>query len=144
MFDVLFKGDLLKMKRKYGKIIEVVEMAADILDDLRFDEDKYEDVWDNGEDDGIDYSDLAGYEYEDESIGDYVDPEEDADISARWDAIDRLRGKVKKGKCIFCGKRNGMHLTPMGNYACQYCHDTVPDEVYLQWYAGFDVYFTEK
>lgn len=139
------------MGKKYGKVIEVLEMIADVCDDLSFDEEDTNDIWDNGEDDGIDYSDLAGYEYEDDfeerqrARDEMEEPEEeeplDDDTIARWDAIDRLQGKVKKGDCIFCGKRNGMRLNNIGTYACKYCHMDVHHEVYLQWYAGFDVYF---
>lgn len=133
------------MRRKYGKVIEMLEMVEEVLDDLSFlDEEDPNDIWDNGEDDGIDYSDLAGLEYEDETFEpiEPIEPEVDeADMEARWDAIDRLQGKVKKGKCIYCGKRNGMRLNNIGTYACKYCHMDVHHEVYLQWYAGFDVYF---
>lgn len=116
---------------RHGEIIWInhrdVELAdADIPNDT------YEEIWDNGEDDGIDYSDLSGYEFDDIV-------EVDQETEARWDAVSRLEGTIKYGECIFCGKERGMHFNK-GWFFCKTCHDCIPAEVYYQWYAGFDVY----
>lgn len=118
-----------------GKIIWV-DANSESLDDADICTDEYEEIWDNGEDDLIDYSDLSGYEFEElEEI--------DEETEARWDAIDRLSGTIEYGECLYCGKEKGMHFKN-GFFFCKTCHDFIPAEVYYQWYAGFDVYLDKR
>lgn len=119
---------------KRGNIIRIDRREFNqATPDADISKDEYKDIWDNGEDDLIDYSELDGYEFEN-------DEDVDEETEARWAAIDRLKGTIQDGDCLYCGKQNGMHYVK-GYYCCKTCHDLVPEEVYLQWYAGFDVYF---
>lgn len=116
---------------KHGKVIWIDRRDIE-LTDADISKDEYEDIWDNGEDDLVDYSELDGLEFEELE-------EVDEETEARWDAVDRLEGQVTEGECLYCGKPNGMKFFK-GFFFCQTCHDSVPAEVYYQWYAGFDVY----
>lgn len=61
--------------------------------------------------------------------------------SERWNAIEKLKGTIEYGECMFCNKERGMHFSH-GFFFCKDCHDFVPEEMYYQWYAGFDVYMS--
>lgn len=115
----------------HGKVIWLTRHDFK-LSDADISKDEYEDIWDNGEDDGIDYSELDGYEFEELE-------EVDEETEARWDAVAKLDGTIEYGECLYCGKENGMHFHK-GFFFCKTCHDFVPAEVYYQWYSGFDVY----
>ena len=85
---------------------------------------EYEYIYDNGDDSGIDYSDL------DEN----PDPE---------DVIDELRKTLGKGTCPKCGE---VSMIPHKGGHCYYClecgHAEHP-EVYLRWVAGYPVEYED-
>ena len=85
---------------------------------------EYEHIYDNGDDSGIDYSDL------DEN----PDPE---------DVIDELRETLGKGTCPSCGE---LSMVPHKNGHCYYClecgHAENP-EAYLRWIAGYPVEYED-
>lgn len=126
-----------KRKSKYGNIIWIDEEYDYKGFNKNNDETDFADIWDNGEDDLIDYSDLSGYEFENDD-----DVEVDEETEARWEAIEKLQGTIEYGKCIYCGLEKGMHFNKDW-FFCKTCHDCVPAEVYYQWYAGFDVFMTK-
>ena len=64
------------------------------LSDADISKDEYEDIWNNGEDDGIDYSELDGYEFEKLE-------EVDEETEARWDAVAKLEGTIEYGECSY-------------------------------------------
>jgi len=90
--------------------------------------DEWKDIFDNGDDDGIDYSDL----------GDEWDDEDDDEELAVEQAIERLKGTIKDGDCMFCGSKGTAHYD--GNFFfCKECHYVVEEDFYYRWYAGFPV-----
>lgn len=64
------------------------------------------------------------------------------ETSERFKAIDRLKGTIEYDECLFCGKKQGMHFSH-GFFFCKDCHDFVPEDLYYQWYAGYDVYMSQ-
>ena len=87
--------------------------------------DEYNDIYDNGDDDGIDYSELDGYEFE-ESID---------------EAIDRLRGTIGRGDCLYCNAKNGMKYDGFICFICSECGNSVHEDTYYRWAAGYPVDF---
>ena len=76
-----------------------------------------------------DYSDV----YDDFSF----DPS-DPDIDDSEDEIERLRGNIKSGDCVYCGARNKMKY--FGNcFICTKCKMAIDEELYYRWAAGYDI-----
>lgn len=90
--------------------------------------DEYDYIYDNGDDDDIDYSELDGYEFE--------DSEEDVD-----EAIDRLRGTIGRGDCLYCNAKNGMKYDGFICFVCSECGNSVHEDAYYRWAAGYPVEF---
>jgi len=83
-------------------------------------EDEYDFIYDNGDDSGIDYSDLSEAE----------DPE---------DVIDRLRETLDRGPCPECGKVS-MVRSEQGNcYYCLDCGYAEHEALYLRSLAGYPI-----
>ena len=82
--------------------------------------DEYNDIYDNGDDNGIDYSEL------DEND----DPEE---------IIDSIRGTVTRGDCILCNAKNAMTYDGFICFICSECGNSVHEDTYYRWIAGYPV-----
>ena len=89
-----------------------------------WDDDDRNDIFDNGEDDGIDYSDLDEYD-EEEAIEEEIAP---------------LRGTIEVGDCIMCGaKLSAVFNKECNCFYCSECHYAVDEDFYLMWLKGFHV-----
>lgn len=86
------------------------------------DEDKeLNDIWDNGEGDFMDYDDL-----------DYEDFE-------REEVIEKLRGTISRGECMYCRKPNAMVYEGEICFVCRSCNNSCHEDIYYQWISGFDI-----
>lgn len=86
---------------------------------MRKRKDEYKFIYDNGDDSGIDYSDLS------ES-----DPEE---------AVDSLRGNVLSGSCIYCGAQDGMKYEGDICFICSVCGRSIHEDLYYRLLAGYEI-----
>lgn len=84
--------------------------------------DEYEEIYDNGDDNGIDYSDLDENE----------DPEE---------AIEEIRGTIESGDCIYCNGRNTMKYDGSICFVCSKCRRSTHEDIYYRWVAGYSIEF---
>lgn len=86
--------------------------------------DEYDYIYDNGDDSGIDYSELDENE----------DPEE---------AVDRMRGTISRGDCIYCGAKNAMEYVGNICFVCSKCGQSVHEDIYYRWAAGYPIDFSD-
>ena len=84
--------------------------------------DEYDYIYDNGDDDGIDYSEPVEND----------DPEE---------AVDRIRGTIGQGDCLYCNAKNGMKYDGFICFICSECGMSVHEDIYYRWAAGYPVEF---
>ena len=87
-----------------------------------FKKDEYESIYDM--EDGINYEELDENET----------PE---------DAIERLRGTIGRGDCLYCGGH--LTMTYEGNicFVCSKCGMSVHEDTYYLWAAGYNIEFNE-
>ena len=79
--------------------------------------DEYEDIYDNGDDDGIDYSELDGYEFEE-------DPDENTDYKhcIGFDASEAYESVYDEdGDLVYCDYCNTQIVWKDGQYYCPSC-----------------------
>lgn len=86
--------------------------------------DEYDYIYDNGDDNNVDYSDLDENE----------DPEE---------AIDRLRGTIGRGDCLYCGAKDAMTYEGYVCFICSECGRSTHEDIYYRWAAGYPVEFED-
>lgn len=99
--------------------------------DKMYDELYDNDIYDNGDDDGIDYSEVDGYE-EDDS-GDEI--EERAEL-LKSDG-------VTTGDCPYCGASNTMHYDGYICFICSECKWSMHEKDYYYWLAGGQIEMDE-
>lgn len=87
-------------------------------------DDEYDFIYDNGDDSGIDYSDLSENE----------DPE---------DVIDSLRGTIGRGDCIYCDSKDSMEYDGFVCFICSHCGKSVHEDIYYRWAAGYPIDFDD-
>lgn len=86
-----------------------------------YDEIYGDDIFDNGDDDGIDYSELDQYEFE-----------EDVD-----NIINKMRGTIQEGDCLYCNAKNAMKYDGSICFICSKCNWSAHEDVYYTWVAGY-------
>ncbi len=82
----------------------------------------YDDIFDNGDDSGIDYSELDGCEFEEDE----------------YDIIERMRDEVAGGDCLYCNARDSM-VHDGERFVCSVCGKSVCEDVYFAWAGGIPV-----
>lgn len=85
--------------------------------------DEYDDIYDN---DSIDYSEIDGCEFEDS----------DEDIE---EAINRLRGTIGRGDCLYCNSKHAMIYDGFVCFVCKDCGNSVHEDMYYRWAAGYPI-----
>lgn len=55
------------------------------------------------------------------------------------DAIDKLKGTIGRGDCMFCGAKNGMEYEGHICYICKVCGKAVHEDLYYAWAAGYEI-----
>lgn len=86
-------------------------------------------IFDNGDDSGIDYSEL----YESE-----VEEDEDED-----EIIRRLKGTVQSGDCMYCGAKNAMKYEGNICFVCKKCGMSTHEDSYYLWLSGYDIEYDD-
>lgn len=84
------------------------------------------------------YDDIYDYDIEDSRNYEELDENEDPE-----DAIERLRGTIARGNCIYCGGK--LTMTYEGNicFVCSKCKKSVYEDIYYRWIAGYPVEFED-
>jgi len=79
-------------------------------------------IFDNGDDDEIDYSELDGYEFTEDE----------------YEIIERMRDEVTGGDCLYCDARDSMEHD--GDcFICSVCGKSVHEDVYFAWAGGIPI-----
>jgi transposase-like protein len=86
--------------------------------------DEYDRIYDYCIDDSIDYEEL----------------DEDEDLE---EAVERLRGSIGRGDCIYCGAKHAMEYEGHICFICSACGKSVHEDVYYRWAAGYTVEFED-
>ena len=79
--------------------------------------------------------------YDDELGFDPSDPELYSDGE---DEIEALRGTIDSGVCLICGEPDGMKFTDGVCFVCSKCGQSVSDETYYRWAAGYETEFDDS
>ena len=60
------------------------------------------------------------------------------------DAIERLRGTIGRGNCVYCGAKNAMVYEGNICFVCQQCSRSIHEDGYYMWAAGYGLTFEER
>ena len=77
----------------------------------------------------------------DDDLG--FDPSEADENPDPDDEIDKLRGTVDRGPCMFCGKNDCMVEQGGVCFICEKCGESIDEDGYYRWLAGYDVSFDD-
>lgn len=84
--------------------------------------DEYDRIYNYNSEDGMEYEELDENE----------DPE---------DVIDRIRGTVGRGDCIYCSAKNAMEYDGHICFICSACGKSTHEDIYYRWVAGYPIEF---
>lgn len=87
---------------------------------MRFKKDEYEEIYENN----------MAYEEVDEN----EDPDE---------AIEKIRGTIGRGDCLYCYAKNGMIYDGFICFICSVCKRSVHEDIYYRWAAGYSIEFED-
>lgn len=68
---------------------------------------------------------------------------ESDDYETMDDKIEKIRGTIDKGDCLWCNRRSGMKYYPEGYFLCDRCNMMCEEDTYYMWYLGYDVSATD-
>ena len=85
------------------------------------DTDEYDYIYDSDE---LDYSEL--------------DENDDPEV-----AIEKLRGTIGRGDCLYCNAKNGMKYDGFICFICSECNKSIHEDMYYRWAAGYAIEFEE-
>ena len=55
------------------------------------------------------------------------------------EAIEKLRGVIGRGDCLYCGAKNAMKYEGRICFICSMCDKSVHEDLYYRWAAGYDI-----
>lgn len=76
------------------------------------------------------------YEYDSEDTRNYEELDENEDPE---EAVERLRGIIGRGDCLYCGGKNAMEYEGHICFICSMCGKSVHEDLYYRWAAGYDI-----
>ena len=78
------------------------------------------------------------YNYRNKGNTDYeiVDENEDPE-----EVIEKLKGTIGRGDCIYCYAKNGMKYDGLICFICSECGNSVHEDIYYRWAAGYPINF---
>lgn len=78
------------------------------------------------------------YNYKDSSSSNYevIDENEDPE-----EVIANLRGTIGRGDCIYCYGKNTMVHDGLICFICSECGNSVHEDIYYRWAAGYPIEF---
>lgn len=80
------------------------------------------------------YDVIYEYDFEDSRCYEELDENEDEE-----EAIDRLRGTIGRGDCIYCNAKNSMEYEGHICFICTECGKSVHEDIYYRWAAGYSI-----
>lgn len=84
------------------------------------------------------YDIIYEYDFEDSRCYEELDENEDEE-----DAINRLRGTIGRGNCIYCDAKNTMEYEGHICFICNECGKSVHEDIYYRWAAGYSIEMEE-
>lgn len=69
-----------------------------------------------------------------EELDENEDPEE---------LIEKLRGTISRGDCLYCNAKNAMEYDGVICFICNKCGKSVHEDIYYRWAAGYPIKFEE-
>jgi transposase-like protein len=76
------------------------------------------------------------YNYDREDSRNYEELSENDDPE---DVIEKLKGTIGRGDCLFCNAKNAMEYEGNICFICSKCGKSVHEELYYRWAAGYDL-----
>lgn len=76
------------------------------------------------------------YGWDEENPENYEDLSEEDDIEAE---IEKLRGTIGRGTCLYCGAKNTMKYEGNICFVCSSCGKSVHEDLYYRWLAGEEI-----
>lgn len=70
----------------------------------------------------------------------YEDPDENEDPE---DVIERFRGTIGRGDCLYCNAKNAMEYEGHICFICSACGKSVHEDIYYRWAAGYPIEFED-
>lgn len=55
------------------------------------------------------------------------------------EVIDRLKGVIGRGDCLYCKAKDGMKYDGFICFVCSECGKTVHEDLYYRWAAGYPI-----
>ena len=59
------------------------------------------------------------------------------------EAVDKLRGTIAYGDCIYCGAHHAMKYEGDICFVCDKCGRSIYEDLYYRWAAGYEVEMDE-
>ncbi len=75
------------------------------------------------------------YDYDEEDSRNYEELNE-SDLEER---IEKLRGTIGRGDCVYCGAKNAMVYEGHICFVCRQCNRSIHEDLYYRWAAGEDI-----
>lgn len=70
----------------------------------------------------------------------YEDPDENEDPE---EVIERFRGTIGRGDCLYCSVKNAMEYEGQICFICSVCGKSVHEDIYYRWAAGYPIEFED-
>lgn len=67
---------------------------------------------------------------------DWIESDDDETMD---DKIEKIRGTIDEGDCLWCHQHNGMKYDPQGFFLCDSCNMMCEEDTYYMWNLGYDV-----
>lgn len=80
------------------------------------------------------------YDYDSEDSRDYEELDENESPESK---MERLRGTIGRGDCVYCGAKNAMEYEGHICFVCSKCGKSVHEDIYYRWAAGYDITFED-
>ena len=78
------------------------------------------------------YEDIYNYDIEDNTKYEELDENESEE-----EAIERLKNTIGRGDCIYCGEKLAMQYEGKICFICSKCGQSVHEDIYYRWIAGY-------
>ena len=80
------------------------------------------------------YDIIYEYDFEDSRCYEELDENENEE-----EAINRIKGTIGRGDCIYCGSNNAMEYEGHICFICNVCGKSVHEDTYYRWAAGYSI-----
>lgn len=84
------------------------------------------------------YEDIYSYDIEDNASYEELDENEDIE-----DTIEKIRGSIGRGDCVYCGSKHAMEYVGNICFVCSKCEKSVHEDIYYRWVAGEEIKFED-